>query len=108
MKAKKEKLKKNPVAQDLLERIRHLSAQVNEYNDMLFGVREKCKHNFIPHEPYDPKDEWFSSGCTCENCGLDGGWYCPKSPSGQCDYEQKDGSVDPDHCVWCGMPDERK
>lgn len=38
----------------------------------------------------------------------DGGWDCPDSPTGYCDYNQPDGSYDEDCCRYCGEPDERK
>ena len=34
---------------------------------------------------------------------LNKGWDCDKSPSGTCEYDD-----DPDHCIHCGEPSERK
>ena len=46
------------------------------------------------------KDEWASpSG--------DGGWLCPKSPTGVCTYEDPEDHMN-DTCDHCGFPEERK
>lgn len=67
-------------------------------------LRKSCKHSYVPTRPYDPSDPWFSASCICNRCGDEGGWYCPKSPDGQCHYTQKSGET----CIHCGNPDERK
>ena len=74
-------------------------------------VRKGCNHKYIPFTPYDPTDKWFSSSCYCESCGKDGDtWWCPsnRSPNGLCNYDQPDGGYNPDNCIYCHQPDERK
>jgi hypothetical protein len=44
----------------------------------------------------------------CKICNKEFDWYCPTSPTRECDYEQEDGSYDEDHCRYCGKPEERK
>ena len=44
----------------------------------------------------------------CEYCGKGFGWWCPKSENNICDYNQEDGTYDPDQCIYCGQPNERK
>ena len=39
----------------------------------------------------------------CLICGTDLGWFCPTSPTKSCEY-----SDNPDSCIHCGDPDERK
>ena len=68
----------------------------------------RCVHKYVPDKPYDPTDEWFSSEGYCEKCNkICPTWWCPKSPNGQCKYDDEE---DPCHdsCIYCEMPDERK
>ncbi len=71
-------------------------------------TQKRCKpHCFVPtYKDYDPKDQWFSCSTVCQKCAKDGGWYCPKSPDGECHYAEDDRAQD--HCLHCGLPDERK
>jgi hypothetical protein len=70
-------------------------------------VQLKCSHVFVPtYKEYDPTDRWFSCSTICQHCAKDGGWYCPKSPDGECHYAADDHVQD--HCLHCGLPDERK
>lgn len=39
----------------------------------------------------------------CAVCGQLGGWWCPTSPTKECEYEDS-----PDYCIHCGDPEERK
>lgn len=99
----------DPVLSNLLEKEKSLEQELRGVKQGIRFIRERCDHRFVPDEPYDPSDKWFSSGGSCENCGDRlSGWWCPKSKSGECDYKQPDGSYDDDNCIHCGMPDERK
>lgn len=69
----------------------------------------------------------------CADCGIDTGWYCPKSPDHTCHYysekkpdgyyvrlitgkahkivkysKDKHENEEEDWCIFCGQPDERK
>lgn len=68
--------------------------------DQVAKYKSLCNHDDIKVE------EWGSA--TCNICGENFSWYCPTSPSLECDYEQEDGSYDEDNCRYCGMPEERK
>lgn len=99
---------KNAILENLLEKSRKLTKQLREIDGEVYKIRNKCEHRFVPDKPYDPTDRWFSTSGYCEYCAKDGGWWCPKSPNGQCEYEQPDGHINPDHCIYCHLPDERK
>lgn len=96
-------------------------------------VTAECKHEFKPLTDKQLADKWMSVSATCIHCKNDFGWRCIKSPDGACHYyttddepyriELIDGTlVEPpaeygmeekcdetaDHCIYCGMPDERK
>jgi 8-oxo-dGTP pyrophosphatase MutT (NUDIX family) len=75
------------------------------------------KHIIVPSDPdffeQLKKDKWSSTGalCTiCDNhfCGFNLIWYCPKSPTGLCNYEHLNGHYNEDDCIYCHMPYERK
>ena len=68
--------------------------------DQVTKYKSLCNHDNIKAE------EWGSA--TCNICGEYFSWYCPTSPSLECDYKQDDGSYDEDNCRYCGMPEERK
>lgn len=63
-------------------------------------LRDQCKHKDLDI------DECGTA--TCNICGKRFSWYCPTSPTLECDYEQLDGSYDDDSCRYCGEPEERK
>jgi len=44
----------------------------------------------------------------CIVCNKFGGWWCPTSPTKECEYTQEDGSFDDDNCRYCHKPEERK
>lgn len=56
---------------------------------------------YYEDKEYQEKKEKFGAN-------FDKGWACKDSPSGYCDYEQEDGTIDEDSCRYCGEPDERK
>jgi hypothetical protein len=89
-----------------------LNTQLRPIIQAISFLEGTCQHTVkalteTPKEYYK-KDKWRSDGANCEGCGLGMGWYCPKSPTHICDYQQEDGSYDSDHCIHCHMPDERK
>ena len=98
----------NPIAQALLFKAKKAEDAAWKALFKLIDEQKTCEHKFVSIDPYDPTDQWFSSICYCEKCGKPGEtWWCPKSPRGECDYKQPDGSYNPDNCIYCGLPDER-
>lgn len=96
-------------------RIQQLQAEKKEaeknvwrLHALIESEQAMCEHKYVPDELYDPSDTWFSASGFCEKCGDGCGWWCPKSPNGACDYEQSDGTIDEDSCIYCHNPDERK
>jgi hypothetical protein len=63
-------------------------------------LRLSCSHSFIKR----------GDSAICEVCRVDGGWWCPSSPSHCCEYEeQTEGAPHAEEsCIHCGEPDERK
>jgi hypothetical protein len=72
----------------------------------------ECPHEILPCDKDIreklKKNKWASTGAWCPHCERHFGWWCPDSPSGECDYEQPDGTYNDDLCKYCGMPEERK
>lgn len=99
---------KNVTIRALVEREKALETEMFAVGRQVIEAQKKCVHQYIPLDPYDPTDKWFSSSGFCENCGDRGGWWCPKSKDGQCDYENPNGEDYLPNCICCGMPDERK
>ena len=66
-----------------------------------YGVTvEICEHKRMISS--DPGESY--SAAVCADCGERSfGWYCPKSPDGQCHYTKSF-----DGCDYCGNPEERK
>lgn len=60
-----------------------------------------CEHPNI-------KDDYGTG--ECPDCGYETkGWFCPTSPTKECDYyDTETGEYDDDCCVYCGDPEERK
>lgn len=90
-----------------------MNAEISGYRKQIMALQKElqqlldnCKHNFEPYTPYNPKDEWFSSGTQCTECGKHGGWYCHTSPTKLCEYDYSDHMND--YCIHCGLSDERK
>jgi hypothetical protein len=54
---------------------------------------------------YNPADNWGSAHCAV--CSEDLGWYCPDSPTGLCEYDDKEDLMH-DTCLHCGAPEERR
>ena len=62
--------------------------------------RKLCNHSDLTI------NDWGSADCKI--CGKHLSWYCPTSPTLECNYEQEDGSYNEDSCRYCGDPEERK
>lgn len=61
-------------------------------------LRIECRHdNMVEDKP-------------CPECDHDiNGWFCPKSPTKECDYyDPETDEFDEDCCIYCGKPEERK
>jgi len=64
--------------------------------------------------PPNAKYEWWYGNWDLRNdfvycliCEKAGGWYCPKNPTMQCEYDFDEDPLG-DSCIHCGAPDERK
>ena len=66
----------------------------------ILNLRKLCKHGDLKVSDY--------GSATCKLCGESFSWYCPTSPTLECDYEQEDESYDEDCCRYCGCPEARK
>lgn len=64
-------------------------------------LQEECEHPNI-------KEEWGDG--FCPDCHFKTvGWFCPTSPTFECDYYDKEtDEYDEDRCIYCGDPEERK
>lgn len=73
----------------------------------IIALREELKKLLeeCQHEPIE-------NGCgsaVCSICGATFSWYCPTSPTLECDYYHQDrDEFDFDDCIYCGHPEERK
>lgn len=80
------------------------------------NLTNACTHVWVPYirrdgSPYSwcslIKDWEISSSACCFACGTHADrWYCVKSPTHLCEYEEDDTAWD--SCIHCGQPDERK
>jgi hypothetical protein len=92
---------------------RELLRLLREQLKLVYGqiglLESTCPHSVaeIPGDYY-AEDKWRSDGASCEGCGRDMGWYCPKSPDHFCHYDGTDGEPGSEYCDYCRMPDERK
>lgn len=93
-----------PKYKEIKEQIAILQEQILILQEEL----DNCKHtNIVPRAEYNSSDRWFSSSIICTECGeWLHGWYCHTSPTKRCEYAEDD--YPQDHCIYCGLPDERK
>lgn len=84
------------------EEINKIQHKENELRNELKKLKKECQH---PKENLKINN-WGTAECLI--CGKNFHWYCPTSPTLECDYEQEDGDYDEDHCRYCGQPEERK
>lgn len=95
----------------LKAKIEKLQQQIRSLSAELGKTASRCEkvggHVIVPRDlEIDEKlktDKWASTSASCLICGLDFGWWCPKSPDHICHYSKTD-----DSCDYCGMPNERK
>jgi hypothetical protein len=84
---------------------RQLRVVIKSLQQSLWKLERECEHKCVASNPKD----LLCSHPVCTKCDQHlSGWFCPESESGECNYQQEDGSYNPDHCVHCGQPDERK
>jgi hypothetical protein len=73
-------------------------------------ISTKCKHTCIILEKEVPDYVGMTinwGDAICAICNENYGWYCEKSPTHACSYEQPDGTII-EYCSYCGEPYERK
>lgn len=90
-----------------METINSLKESIKESNERIKNAKEKiiiiqsnCHHEDIEINTFGT--------AKCNICEKEFDWYCPTSPTLECDYEQEDGSYNDDCCRYCGEPEERK
>ena len=93
-----------------------LEEQIVTTQKYLWDLKKECKEHVIvkgrilfspakngvvnTHENH--VGDCYSASCAV--CGEDFGWWCPKSPTHYCEYDETDTYG----CKWCHEPDERK
>ena len=101
--------------------------KIKEHQEAIYKLLEECQHTFRILNSEQLADEWMSVSAGCIGCGQDFGWRCKESPDQVCHYFSEDGKVElidgtsvsvpcdhdsdyetDDHCIFCGLPDERK
>ena len=80
--------------------ISEANKSIQDASRKIRDLQSGCSHGDIEVSTYSTAD--------CLICGKHLAWYCPTSPTLECDYEQDDGSYDEDCCRYCGEPEERK
>ena len=82
----------------------------------LWDIKKECKEHVVvkgrilfspaKNKVVNTHEGWVSDCCSasCAICGEDFGWWCPKSPTHYCEYDESDTYG----CKWCHEPDERK
>ena len=76
---------------------------VEEFGEYSGSEYTNCKHENLTVDKY-------GLSAYCNDCGFEpSGWYCPESPTLECEYyDSKTGYYDEDCCIYCGQPEERK
>jgi hypothetical protein len=89
----------DPVIRSLIDAEMELHNALSSVKSAKSLFREKCEHEIVRD------GDGGSSTARCQRCGQDLGWWCPSSPTHQCEYPE-----DPNDecCKFCGQPDERK
>jgi hypothetical protein len=85
---------------DLKAKLEKLRKQKIILETMIKRTMDSCKHEDIEESGY--------GSAICKTCGKRFSWYCPTSPTLECDYEHEDGHYNEDDCRYCGEPEERK
>jgi hypothetical protein len=93
-------MNKKEQVKSLKESIYKANKTINDAVQKIRTIQSECSHEDV---------KIYSWGTAeCKICGKEFDWYCPTSPTLECDYEQEDGSYDEDCCRYCGKPEERK
>lgn len=92
---------------DIKEQILLSKKYIKKLENIIKSEREKIKINQSKCSHADIEVSQYGSA-KCNICDEEFHWYCPTSPTLECDYEQEDGSYDEDCCRYCGLPEERK
>lgn len=79
---------------DLKIDIEAVRIQINALQDKERMLIRSC--------PHDIQGDG-AGGAQCVVCGMSFGWFCPTAPNKHCEYKD-----DPDSCIYCGQPEERK
>lgn len=92
---------------NIKEQIVLFNQEIKEANEIIINTKVKIRHIQLKckHEDIEV-NSWGTADCNI--CEKHFDWYCPTSPTLECDYEQDDGSYDEDCCRYCGQPEERK
>jgi len=92
---------------DEIEQTQRDIRRLSERLGLLASICDRLGHVIIPQNPeYFEKiktDKYASTSAICAICGINFGWYCPKSPDHKCHYTKTE-----DSCDYCHMPMERK
>ncbi|WP_398473601.1 hypothetical protein [Tardiphaga sp.] len=88
------------------ETINQIRGEIREKQERIAEIQARCVHVWGPSRPDCPS----SSFPICNECSSEKhGWWCPQSPTGECDYSLPSGrGFNPDSCRYCHQPEERK
>lgn len=89
-----------------LNKVQELEQKIRLIKGEIDLIQQECPHVLEPHVLKDGEKLGHKRCPKCEK--YYNGWWCEKSPTTFCDYEQDDGTFDPDCCRYCGAPSERK
>lgn len=84
----------------LKKSIENANKTIREAQRKIITIQSECSHESIKVDKFGSAD--------CNICGKIFDWYCPTSPTLECDYEQEDGNYNYEYCRYCGNPEERK
>lgn len=80
--------------------IKNAEILIRELHSKIKNLQSICFHEAITQSP------WGSAKCNI--CDKEFSWYCPESPTLECDYEYDNGDYNDDCCKYCAEPEERK
>ena len=106
-----------PEQQALQTRRLFLEEQIWTNHQYIWDIKKECKEHVvvkgrIMYSPakkkivntMDGRETETCCGASCAVCGEEFEWWCPKSPTHYCEYDETNTYG----CKWCGEPDERK
>lgn len=86
-----------------LEQLKKLRRAAESFlHSTVEAVLAACPHHRDPSLIF--KTAW--DGACCRECEVELGWFCRKSPTRVCEYDESDSNHD--DCIHCGEPEERK